>query len=159
MPKTNFTKVEEVMDQGLRKYSVEHLLEMADEASGARTKTRNASIDYSSETAKTAQLSKAQSRLIASLQRDLKNLRKKDKEVYKKLGIARQDIKKMIENPSSLTPADWEKIQQIRAKIDQYKAEVAKQLPQQSDEELVESERHEHLNRRYNVNKKWLPLT
>lgn len=159
MPKTNFTKVEEVLEQGLRKYSVEQLLEIADQTSAP--KKRNPTIAYTAESDKPeiAPLSKEQSHLIHSLERDVKRLRKKDQEIYTKLGIGRKNLKKMIENPSALTPADWETIKQIRTKIDQYKAEMAKQLPQTSDEDLVESERKDHINRRYNVNKKWLPLT
>ncbi|MCE5318883.1 MAG: hypothetical protein LLG04_16165 [Parachlamydia sp.] len=161
MPKTNFTKVEEVLEQGLRKYSAEHLLEQADEASSSHPKSRNPTIAYASdaEKTKTSPLTKDQNQLIHSLQRDVKNLQKKGKGMYSKLGIGKTDLRKMIDNPKELSPEDWKKIQQIREKIDQYKSELMKQLPQQSDEEIVESERKDHVNRRYNVNKKWLPLT
>ena len=161
MPKTNFTKVEEVLEQGLRKYTAEYLLEQADAASGQKPKPRNPTISYTQEAPKeeTPQLTKAQSQLIASLQRDLKRFQKKDAEIYTKLGVPKKKLKKMFETQTSLTPKDWETIKQIRKKIDLYKAEVAKELPQQSDDELVQSERQEHVTRRYNVNKKWLPLT
>lgn len=161
MPKTNFTKVEEVLEQGLRKYSVEHLLEQADEAASSNPKPRNPTIAYTQETdkPKAPPLTKDQNQLIHSLQRDVKSLQKKGKGMYSKLGIAKTALKKMIDNPQELTKEEWEKIKQIREKIDQYKAEVMKQLPQQSDDQIVESERKDHVNRRYNVNKKWLPLT
>jgi hypothetical protein len=159
MGKTNFTKVEEVLAQGLRKYSVDHLLEMADEA--GETRPRNPTITYSGESEKpqTPKLTKEQSLLIGSLQRDAKRYQKKDPEFYTKLGIAKKELKKWIENPGSLTPAEWETIKQIRGKIDEYKLDLSLRPLQQTDESIVESERREHVNRRYNVNKKWLPLT
>src|SRR5262249_28279924 len=135
--------------------------EMADAASGQKPKPRNPTISYSQEAPKeqTPQLTRAQSHLITSLQRDLKRFQKKDAEIYTKLVVPKRKLKKMFETLASLTPEDWETIKQIRKKIDLYKAEVTKQLPQQSDDELVKSERQEHITRRYNVNKKWLPLT
>lgn len=160
MPKTNFTKVEEVLEQGLRKYSVEHLLEQADEASSANSKPRNPTIAYGeSDKPQAPSLTRDQNQLIHTLQREVKSLQKKGKGMYSKLGITKTDLKKMIDNPKELTQEEWDKIKQIREKIEKYKAELMKQLPQQSDDQIVESERKDHVNRRYNVNKKWLPLT
>lgn len=160
MVKTNFTKVEEVLEQGLRKYSVEHLLEQADEVASSNPKPRNPTIAYDEANKTEAPaITKEQNQLILSLRRDVTSLQKKGKGLYSKLGIAKSALKNMIDNPKGLSEEEWVKIKQIREKIDQYKAELMKQLPQQSNEDIVESERKDHVNRRYNVNKKWLPLT
>jgi hypothetical protein len=162
MAKTNFTKVEEVLEQGLRKYSVDHLLEAADKASGAKEKPpHNPSISYTADAnqPQPPALTKDQTGLIHSLQRDLKRFQKRDPALYKLLGISKKNLKMMLDQPAIMTEADWETIKQIRTKLDQHKADLSKQLPKQSNEDLVEAERKDHLNRRYNVNKKWLPLT
>ncbi len=161
MPKTNFTKVEEVLDQGLRKYEVQHLLEAADEVSGGVKKGRNPSISYTGEPSqpKPSPLSKDQALLIKSLKRDLVRFQKKGSSFYNLLGLSKADLTKMVDTPTILTPAEWETIQQFRTKLDQYKADLLKKLPKETNEDLVEKERKDHINRRYNVNKKWLPLT
>lgn len=162
MPKTNFTKVEEVLEQGLRKYSIDYLLEEADAVTASQPKTRNPTIAYAPESSKPAaapQLTKSQMQLIQALKRDLPRLQKKDPEMFAKLGIVKKDLKKMIANPTTLKPEDWEALKQIKTKFDLFKVELAKELPQQSNEDLVEAERRDHLKRRFNVNKKWLPLT
>lgn len=150
MAKTNFTKVEEALDQGLRKYSVESLLQ----AAGPGQKLRNPTIAYSEEKPQT--LSKQQTLLVRELQRDLRRFEKKSS---KELGFSKKELKKLLENPLALTPENWETLQQAKEKLEGYKAQLAKEPPKQSDEAIVESERKDHINRRYNVNKKWLPLT
>lgn len=150
MPKTNFTKVEEVMDQGLRKMSIDQLFNMADAASNL-----GAEHQYSEHST----IERTKQKLIEALKRDIKYLdSKKHKSMYGELGVKKQDLKILISNPSSLTAEDWEKIKQIKAGIDKYRKEVMAQLPQENNEKLVEEERRKHINKRFNVNDKWLPL-
>src|SRR5690242_11489081 len=113
MGKTNFTKVEEVLDQGLRKYSVDHLLEMADEASGAQP----------GEKSKTSSLTKEQRQLLKVLNRVLISFKKKEHPLYAELGMTRKELKKRVENASSLTSEEWEALAQLSAKIASYKAD------------------------------------
>lgn len=146
MAKTNFTKVEEVLEQGLRKYTVDHLLEEADAAAAQGRPPSEATAKVS--------LTKEQEKLVRSLQFMLKRFPKKDHELYSFLAIKRSELKKLVENPKNRTENDWALLKQIKQKADQFKTG-----PQQTDETLIESERKDHINRRYNINKKWLPLT
>lgn len=151
MAKTNYTKVEEMLDQGLRKITVEHLFEMADVA--AATGNPPAGTEK-----KGQQPDKAQSHLITSLQRELKMLKKQEQDIYVKLGIKKKVLKRMIENPQDLTPEDWQSLKQIQEKIIAFREELKKKLPSVNNDELVETERFRHLTKRFNVNEKWLPL-
>lgn len=123
MAKTNFTKVEEMLDQGLRKITVEHLYEMADVAKGTGNPLA------ASTEKKAPQLDKTQTHLISSLQRDLKLLKKQEEDMYVKLGIKKKHLKKMIENPSALKPEDWQTLKQIQEKIAAFREELKKNAP------------------------------
>lgn len=161
MPKTNFTKVEEALEQGLRKMNVEHLFEISDELSGKQPKepTLSAAAPEGSAKPKETPLSKAQKSLINALQRDLKRLQiKEHREMYAELGIKKTDLKKKINTPTNLTPEEWEQIKQIKEKIDNYKQELQAKLPVESNEKIVESQRSTHINKRFNVHDGWLPL-
>lgn len=138
MPKTNYTKVEEVLEQGLRKMNIDQLFD---------------------ETGKTGPKElKAQKKLLETVQREIKFFdSKKHKTLYEGLGLKKQDIKALLSN-AQLTPTEWEKIKEIKAKIDKYRRELAAQLPSETNENLIEQERVKHINKRYNVNDKWLPL-
>jgi hypothetical protein len=143
MSKVNFTKVEEMLSQGLHKINVNDLLVEADAVkTGSTPPTKTTS----------------NSQLINSVQRDLKLLHKKDHETYVKLGIKKNFLKKMIETPDSLTPEELETLKQIQEKIKVFKEELKNTLPPINDEAIVESQRTKHINKRYNVNDKWLPL-
>ena len=91
MSKTNFTKVEKALEEGLQKITADHLLDLADAASN----TGKPSASLPSVETRTATL--------RTLERDLKRLHKKDAGVYKKVGFVKADIKKMIEHPENLT--------------------------------------------------------
>jgi hypothetical protein len=143
MSKVNFTKVEEMLTQGLQKITVNHLLVEADAAKAVNAKSTEISSNR---------------QLIASVQRDLTLLHKKDHETYVKLGIKKKFLKKLIETPDSLTPEELESLKQIQEKIKVFKEELKKTLPAINDEAIVESQRTKHINKRYNVNDKWLPL-
>lgn len=150
MAKTNFTKVEEALAEGLRKITVTKLLEEADEASAGK--------EDSAVHAKEHQDREAAHALILTLQFDLKELSKKAKDVYTKLGIKKKELKKMIDDSESLTPQDWEKLKKLRSQIDDFKKDMTKNHPQSTDDTLIEQERYKHLNKRFNVKDKWIPL-
>ncbi len=146
MAKTNFTKVEEALDVGLRKIGITKLLQLADVAAGTG---KNLLEKESSPPSKEAHIHQ-----LNFLRKDLRQLHKNDPEIYSKLGFKKNDLKELIDKEGSLTPKNWEFIQQIKEKVEAYK----KTLPENSNEQLVEKERVKHINKRFNINEKWLPL-
>lgn len=139
MAKTNFTKAEEALVGALQKMQVEELLEKADAASGKGS---------------VSVIVHARTLIINIIKHDLKRLHKLDKEIYKKLDIKQAEIEELMSNPSTLTKENWKKIVLVKSRLDAY---IAK-LPKVSNEQLVLEQRHKHINKRFNVNDKWLPL-
>lgn len=142
MSKTNFTKAEEALSDVLHKMSKEQLLKEADSAQG---KLKAESL----EEAKRIQI-------IAALQRTLKHLYRVDHDIYKKLGIKRKKLEELFAHAAQLSSEEWHLILEIKVKLIEYRKQMSPISG--TNEQLVEEERHEHINKRFNVNKKWLPL-
>lgn len=143
MAKTNFTKVEEKLDEGLRKMTVEHLLELAD----AATKPKDTKQDHS------------RLQVILSLQRDMKFLDKENQTPYELFGMNKKTISKYLKNPDKLTAEEWEGIKQIQGKVHKFRKDFEKNSTQKNDDSLIEQQRRSHITKRFNINDKWLPLT
>lgn len=144
MAKTNFTKVEEILDEGLRKITVEHLLDLTDKPDGARQKKFESS--------------SSRINVVSMLLKDLKQLQKQGKEPYEKLGIKKNFLKKFIDHPEVITPEEWKTIQGIKTKLDVFKKELAEKHPQVSDDDVIAQQRRRHITKRFNINEKWVPL-
>lgn len=144
MAKTNFSKVELALEEGLRKMTVSRLCELADIAAG---------IGQSEEQEDT--LTKAQRLLIRRIQLDLMRLRKKDSKIYAKLKIKKSELTKKLDNPEGLSKDDWKMLRGLRKKT---KEMIQTLYPKSTDEELIEQQQEKHITKRFNVNEKWLPL-
>lgn len=138
MSKTNFIRVEEALANILEQMKVENLLTRVDAITG---KTKEP-------------VSKKKVQIVHMLQRQLTYLHKRDTEIYKKLKIKRRDLERILEHISDLTEEEWNKLLEFKEKIDAY----MKALNSETDEQIVNSERHKHINKRFNVSEKWLPL-
>jgi hypothetical protein len=149
MKKTNFTKVEKALEEGLIKITSKQLLDQA----GAKSPAKQLKEPVLGLPPKEVSLT-----VMQNIYKELKKMHKEDESAYKQMGFHRQNLKKLIENPHLLTPADWNKIKKVQDRIDLYKKELALMLPFQSDEELIEQQRIKSPNKRFNVNDKWLPL-
>lgn len=140
--KTNYTKVEEALKEGMQKYSLHKLLDEADEAQNVK---KESSPDENLTKQKT----------VISIQRAVKSYSKVDKKFYKKIGYKREDIKNLLSNPDCSQPEVWKNILQLKEKIEAYK----KADPSLNfEEDIVKKERVKHVNKRYNVKDNWLPL-
>ncbi len=135
MAKANYTKVEEALDEGLRKMTMQQLHALAD--------------------GKTDEAKESQGKLIATLKLDLRLIAKTDAALFAKLEIDKIQTKKLLENPSTLTPEDWKGLIQLKERIDVWKKEFT---ALQTNDQLIEKERVKHINKRFNTNEKWLPL-
>lgn len=139
MAKTNFKKVEESLDQGLRQIEIERLLDITDGVA-------------------TAEQVSLRGQLLAFLQIELKSMLHKGHNLYQKFNIDKGELKKYAEDPMSLKAEDLEKLKKYKEQIDQFRVELAKSEPTVSDEDVVDAERRKHINKRFNTNEKWLPL-
>jgi hypothetical protein len=140
MPKTNFTKAEEAWSEAMQKTTKARLLEQTDSKKAAASKEEL----------------KNRNLLTAALLRELKRLHRKDKEIYKKLSIKRKEFENLVVNVNTLTPEEWAIIVQAKEKVDAH-LKILAQNPA-NDEKIVEEQRLKHINKRFNVSDKWLPL-
>lgn len=137
MAKTNFTKAEEALAQALDKMTKNRLWELA-----------SGGVPVNEEI-------KARVYLLFGLELGIKRLtRILGNEAYKKIGTTKKALEKLSKDIEKLSPEQVDKLKEIKAKVD---AEN-KALPEPSAEELIEKERHKHINKRFNVSDKWLPL-
>jgi hypothetical protein len=141
MAKTNFTKVEGILEAGILKMSVNNLLDLADVAQGMGKKTP----------AKV----KSPKSLFGLVERELLWIYSKDPEVFKNLHLKKKKIKKIFDKPEEATPEDVEYIKTLKEQLAAYKKE---KLPHLTDDDLVKHEQDRHINKRYNTNEGWLPL-
>lgn len=147
MSKTNFTKTEAILNDALNKLAVEQLTELATIAnllSESKPKVDDDLVDQ----------------VLTRFQNGLKQLKKHDAKLYARLNISKEEEKRLFLSAKDLTQEDWIKIKSIWEKIEELKKELHGQptLPTEEDEKRIEEQRVEHINKRFNVRKGWLPL-
>ena len=142
MAKTNFTKAEEALSEALQKIEREKLMDLtADSCKVPVLPTPEIANRIS---------------LVHALDREIKQVYRSDQEIYIKLGLKKKTMEKWTKEPQNISVKDMEKIKNIKDQVDV----LMKQHPVKagSDEQIVEKERLKHVNKRFNVNDKWLPL-
>lgn len=144
MSKTNFTKVEIALAEGMQKLKRQKLLQQTNNPNQAKAKEETEY--FNSE------------KIATQLAHDLNALYKKDKLLYQKLGFNKEEVKKLLYSPTTLSAEDWKTVLSLKEKMDLYKEEFKKEQAHIPNEKIVEKERHRHLNKRFNINEKWLPL-
>lgn len=136
MGRTNYTKVEGILKEGMLKMSVDNLLELADTAQGMGKE-------------------KAPKNDIGFIERELLWIYSKDSHVFKNLHLKKKRLKAIFDHPEKVTLEDMAYLAEVKEKLAKYKKE---KLPYLSDEDLVKHEQERHVHKRYNTNEKWLPL-
>lgn len=145
MAKTNFTKVENAFDDEMRKQLQQELLKEADRVSGNPS-------EENPEILKQKRIAAEKKVLLQALQHDFKNINKNllEDEIKIDTRVLEDLLRKGILH---LNDSDIEELKKIKKNIDKYKGEH-----EGFDEKLVEAERKKHINKRFNVKDKWLPL-
>ncbi len=184
MPKTNFTKVEEALNEGMRKIEVDRLLIIADENAAANAaasaakpegeqveetqqsaegeQVENKQVE-SNEQAPKSKVDAAHLQRLTAINHELKVLQKLGEQPYIRLGIDKEEIKKYLKDPVALTSADWEKVKVIKELIAAYKQErknpgTGTPGTPGTDDDLIVEQRKSQITKRFNINKKWIPL-
>lgn len=143
MAKTNFTKVEDALNEGLLKMNIAGLHEAATTAS---QKEPTGSGDPA-----------AQKRLlVAAIQFELKHC--KDDQLFAAGGFSRGELKKALQRVEDITPEKWKQLEDFRQKASDYKKSKAEKQPEDANEKLIDQQKKKHVNKRYNTKDQWLPL-
>lgn len=151
MAKTNYTKVEEALAEGMRKIEVEKLLIIADENSAPKKGKKKV------EQPVQAKVDPSRLHRLNWVKRELKALQKLGVNPYVKLKINKEEFAKFLKDPAVLSPQDWEKIQSIKEKITDLKLKRDQEI-QGSDDDLINKQRKDQTTKRFNINEKWIPL-
>lgn len=139
--------MENLLDAGLARMSVEELLKLADKVG---------SFDKDEKEIPSIQ---ARTILLSFMQHDLDTLSKvSGAEPEKTAGITKQELKNQLDHIKELTPETWETLKAARARLIAYKEELWDKIPHLTNEEIIELEKKKHINKRFNVRDEWLPL-
>lgn len=144
MAKTNFTKVEESLKSGMEKLQIKKIVDSTDKQLSEKEDLRLKRVE--------------KKKIIFNLIATLKKLEKADSKFYTKIGTPQATIKKLLESPSKLNEEDWAKVLKLNDKIKNYLRVYSSALKEESNDELVEKEREKHVNKRFNIQEKWLPV-
>lgn len=158
MPKTNYQKVENAFDEGLRKLLIDQLLESTEKKPKLYETEKTSGLDSETESSEAQRIKEVRIQTLLTILRDLKHVHKLDPQVYKTMKLSPKKMKHYVENPGALTPQEWEEIKKIKRDVETYYRDLLASLPQKSNEELIEEQRDLHKNKRHKVNNKWLPL-
>lgn len=139
MAKTNFTKVEESLAEGLRKMSVGHLLDMTNKNPQA-------------------ELLHQRKQTLKLLLLDLQAIAKIEPKIYEQLNTSKSQLKKFAEDPLAITEQEWSDLLKLKERVVVSKKEMEKKKPKVSDEDLISKEVAKHKNKGHNVNANWIPL-
>ena len=141
MAKTNFTKVEEVLTEGLLKIERDRLLEIADETSG---KTQIESKDILE-----------QKKLFKKIKYHLKYLKKLKINPFEKSTYNKKEIKDLLKIETLLEEKDFKKLQSFNDSLETYKKQEEPMKKEALDEALIEQMRVKQINKRFNINENW----
>jgi len=150
MVKTNYSKVEEILNKALKE---EYKKELLDQAQIENDKKKQSEIEKS-----LPPKDRYKSRALNLIKKDISSLSRKAKhKMFEKLGIDKELIRKYIENPSDLSPQDWQEIKNIQKQIAAYKEEIG-DSDDEFNQELIGDGRKKNINKRHNIRDGWLPL-
>lgn len=154
MGKTNFTKVEDLLKNNLTKIEMTRLGKLADIAQKVGKPEMRKLIEQASIAGAKAELDRTL--LLRAILRAVKEF--KTPEFYQAIGISLEELEILLKTPKELSPEDWQRLKIIREKIIAFRKSYQDAHPETSESALIEKQRHRHINKRFNVNEKWLPL-
>lgn len=143
MSKSNYSKVEEALNQGLHRWRVQELFEATEQLSedAVNAKKQDA----------------ATKRQIARIQTAMRTLKKVGHDPYLSCQIDKTSWKKLSQS-TSFTPEARREIEDIDKRLGDYKRQLEEGQEALTDQEQVEWQRQKQINSRFNINDKWLPL-
>lgn len=134
MAKINLTKVEGALHEGLEKI-------------------RREKLEALTENSNTLGKEKKEMQILLVLVNQLRHLFKENLEDYKAVGMTIKEVEELLKKKEPLNKEVQNRLLHAKKMIKKIKAKNTKE-----SQELVDMERRRHINKRFNVNEKWLPL-
>ncbi len=140
MGRTNFRKAEDSFAETMNRFAKEQLLAEADQAKGVAAKEPQGI---------------ERKRLLKILLVKMKRVAQTQPELYNSLGVTRKELQGWAIDPSKMSEEEWKKLEKAYEILTKTAEE---KVPESVNDTLVQEERHKHINKRFNVNDRWLPL-
>lgn len=146
MPKINYEKVENALNNSVNNIFIEDLNALA---AIAELMKIDKPIKVTPEEINS---------LIKQFQTELKRIRTSDPEFYTTLGLTVEQENKFFEKSPELSPFDWAFLKNLNDKIAGWKKTLKIRETTPEDSKEIEAMRKKQKNARFNVNPKWTPL-
>ncbi len=144
MSKIEYTKAEKALSEGLLNFTIENIYELA----------KLVEVKDSIEEKKRLMQKREIAKKLTRVKHDLQWLSSKVRKIYTQMKIKRSKVEEILDKGEDLEKEDTKVLITVAEKLQEIRAS----LPKLSNEEVVERERKKHINKRFNVNDKWLPL-
>lgn len=171
MAKINYSKAEEAIYASVYQKAVYEMLEeatLANLTAGIQPSSQeNASQDLSEKETQAILQEKVKTdkiidQMLARFREKMTHLKNKHPEFYQQLDISSEEEQRFLAKPEEFTRNDWVKLKIVKNKIAEYESLAKTQAPSlgtnKEDLSQIESQKKEHLHKRYNVKKGWMPL-
>lgn len=142
MAKADFSKAEESFQRELEQFKIDKIIE----------DTEN------HENSNAIQQFRMINRLLTLIQYEIKGLKRKGINCYEILKIDKNTLKSFIKDPNTVSVDNWKMLREWKEQIDALKKTEEGKALVTTDEDIVDKERKVHINKRFNVSDKWLPL-
>lgn len=152
--KQNFSKAEEALANRLKQMEVDHLNKLAEIAQRVgKPELRNMIEKAALAANKTALERKA---VFHFVKEGLKKY--KEPVVFTAVGTTLDEVQKVVQQTEPLSNEQWQLLTKVKESMQSAKQRYLQGHPGINDNQIVEKERKKHINKRFNVNEKWLPL-
>lgn len=146
MSKIDYTHAEFLLDSTLYNHFLKNLYELS--AIATQAQEGNEPLD-------TEHVDK----ILKEFRAEVKKLKLNHPDKLAGIGLAEEEFKRLMSPSKDFKREDWLKILELNDQIRKLNKEQAKRLKNPlEDDERIEKERKEHVNKRFNVKKGWLPL-
>ena len=142
MAKSDFSKAEEFFEKEIQQLKIDKIVESTESVESLDAINQYRLVNT----------------LLTVLQYEIKKLTRLRVNPYELLKIDKSELRKFINQPGEVTVDEWEKIKKWKNEIDSLKLRNECNDSVIEDEEEIERARQIHINKRFNVNDKWLPL-
>lgn len=146
MTKVSFEKIESLLEETFRKMFIQNLNELATITSlinDPRAHTTQQEIES----------------IISRFQKELQFIKSKDKKLFHALQLSKEEEERLMMSMHDYSLEDWVLLKTLKERIKELKTELfGESATSESDLHHIEVQRKEHINKRHNVRKDWLPL-
>lgn len=154
MVKFDYTKVEQAFDRSVNQATVSDI-----QVSAVWLNLTEGTLAYQTKKdPKNDLINKTIEKILLNVIRHLKYIKEKHPDYYIQLAIT-TDEETRLSNPNKLTQENWKRLKEINDKIEEYlrsNRNSTKENPE--DAAQIETQLKEHIHKRYNVKKGWVPL-